>query len=492
MSVALFLEIRNEYTEHLVDVLTPYIYEGLTSIYKHANETADQLDQQDKVLMIFQKLLQTISDWNQARIEQETTRIKQLSNTFDYLDNLVKAVAKSNIILLTYSNSVSNVIAQNFYNTLTTSTLIHRCYTECGKYAHNFPYFFYHGFTELEYKRNQISVTKEIREGIIRATRKILPLSIILKEFLINSANIIYEPPKVELMGVGVMNETGADVPDPMFGQPSIFGIPPPAQTPIPGLNPSIPGSNPNPVPQPNPVIEQEVRNMVRNDAAMSDQQRIDQIMRIDEILSSSGPRFKEETRFGGSSEARRREQSSAGDHNSQNHHQGHHNHNSDPRGRPMLVPPNSNIKRPSPQHAHAHNHNHGHTQLSHVGPHLVEDQDYHGYGGVSEPGQKRDLFGNRLRESDRKIININFDDEPSEPMHGADLSISETSLPGTKLPTMPAYNAPRPRQTYQNGGIVTSDMDPHKVEIIEDYGRQYGSGGRRMPSRFNRASKPG
>ncbi|CAH6420188.1 Hypothetical protein MVR_LOCUS59 [uncultured virus] len=475
MSVALFLEIRNEYTEHLVDVLTPYIYEGLTSIYKHANETADQLNQQDKVLMIFQKLLQTISDWNQARIEQETTRIKQLSNTFDYLDNLVKAVAKSNIILLTYSNTVSNVIAQNFYNTLTTSTLIHRCYTECGKYAHNFPYFFYHGFTELEYKRNQISVTKEIREGIIRATRKILPLSIILKEFLINSANIIYEPPKVELMGLGVTAE-GCEIPEPMFGQmppSSIFGIPPPPA-------PTVPGSGSGPQAQANAVIEQKVRNMVLDEGARSEQDQIKNIMMIDQILSSSGPRFREETRFGGSSEARRREQSSADDHNSQ----GHSNH----QGRPMLVPADSGVKRPSPQNHNNHGHTQlAHTQLSHVGPHLVENEDYHGYGGVSDPGHKRDLFGGRLRESDRKIININFDDEPSEPMHGAELSISETSLPGTKLPQMPAYHNSRPRQMYPNGGAMTSDMDPSKVEIIEDYGRQYGSGSRRMPSRFRR-----
>lgn len=200
MNVALFLEIKNEYTEHLVDTISPYIYEGLTILYKEAVRVADQSGDDKKTLIIFQKILKGIDFWNQKRIDDETERIKQMSRTADYLDDLVKAVIKSNIILLAYSNTISNVIGQTFYNSLTTSTLIHRCYTECGKYAHNNPYLFFHDIEPMDYKRNQIIINQNIQLGIARAIRKILPISLILKEYLVNSVNIIQEPAKVELM----------------------------------------------------------------------------------------------------------------------------------------------------------------------------------------------------------------------------------------------------------------------------------------------------
>ena len=42
MNVALFLEIKNEYSEHLIDTLTPFIYEGLKSLYKDATKIAEE------------------------------------------------------------------------------------------------------------------------------------------------------------------------------------------------------------------------------------------------------------------------------------------------------------------------------------------------------------------------------------------------------------------------------------------------------------------
>jgi hypothetical protein len=194
MNVALFLEIKNEYSEHLTDILTPYIYEGLTSIYQKAVQISQETNSPKKILIIFQKLLQAVPTWNQSQIENETNRIKQCSNTAEYFDDLVKAVVKSNIILLTYTNSISNVIAQSFYNNFSTSTFIHRCYTESAKDAHNNPYLFYNEVNNLDFKRNQIVVQQNIKAAIPRAVRKILPISMILKEFLVNSINIINEP----------------------------------------------------------------------------------------------------------------------------------------------------------------------------------------------------------------------------------------------------------------------------------------------------------
>ena len=270
MNVAIFLEIKNEYTEHLVETLTPYIYEGLTSIYREAVKIADDTNNKDKTLLIFQKLLQSIDIWNQVRINEETNRIKQLSNTADYLDDLVKAVIKSNIILLTYSNNVSNIIGQSFYNTFATSSFIHRCYTECGKDSHNNPYLFFHDIDPMDYKRNQIIIQQHIQSGITRAVRKILPISMILKEYLINSINIIQEPPKIELLG------TNGKVLEPTNPQLNNAAT----QLALPNISDK----------KIDEKMEKAIVKAIKTENNKTDQQKVQTIMEIDKLMGNIKP----------------------------------------------------------------------------------------------------------------------------------------------------------------------------------------------------------
>ncbi|XWV26309.1 hypothetical protein QJ857_gp0765 [Tupanvirus soda lake] len=399
MNVALFLEIKNEYTEHLVETLTPYIYEGLTSIYKEAVRLADETNCTEKTLMIFQKLLQSINTWNQLRINDETNRIKQLSNTADYLDDLVKAVIKSNIILLVYSNSVSNIIGQSFYNSLTTATFIHRCYTECGKDAHNNPYLFFHEIDPMDYKRNQIIINTKIQEGITRAIRKILPISLILKEYLVNSVNIIPEPPKVELVGLPPAGLAGPN-------QPLIENLGPidtlPRQANIDQRLASEPKLDSR--------LEKEVQQIIRSESTKSDRQKIQAIMNIDKILSSAEPTRPAD--LSARNNSAKRELSTITKRNAE-----------------YLVAPN-----------------------------LLEEED--------NIRMNDDFMNTRLGQSDRNILAINIDDEPTE---GA--SMSKKSVSGTSLNSrgMPGRTGPRMNP------ITSERIDPSKIDLIEDYGSQNG-----------------
>ena len=265
MNVTFFLETKNEYTEHLVDTLTPFIYEGLSSFYNEAVTVTEESGVKNKVLIVFQKLLQTIEEWNKLKIDEETNRIKQNSGTAEILDDLVKAVIKANIILLTYSNNVSTVIAQTFYNNFETSLLVHRCYIECAKDAHNNPFLFYHDVEPMEQKRNQMLIEKNIQSAIIRGIRKILPISLILKEYLANSVNIIYEPPKVELVGESrdLLMIAGPVPLNPVEPQPAL------------------------PVSPPEPGLENKVMGLVNKDIGKSDRDRVKALMQLEKALNS-------------------------------------------------------------------------------------------------------------------------------------------------------------------------------------------------------------
>ena len=286
MNVALFLEIKQEYTEHLIDILTPFIYEGLSTFYKQAVDISEAEKTTDKILLIFQKLLLTVDGWTQHRIEEETNRIKQMSGTSEYLDDLVRGVIKSNIILLTYSNNVSNLIAQTFYNSLSTANLIHRCYIECAKDAHNNPFLFYHDVQPMDLKRNQILIEKNIQTAIVRGIRKILPIGLILKEYLANSVNIICEPPHIELIG-----QEQPKVPDPMAPMPKNDPIVSPkgAKTPLKPatptkVQPQIPAQ---PKSDPKTKMEKDIMKMVKTENEKSDKEKVKALIQMNKIVNA-------------------------------------------------------------------------------------------------------------------------------------------------------------------------------------------------------------
>lgn len=281
MNIALFLEIRDEFTEHLIDTLTPFINEGLGSFYKEAVDISDKNGKNEKVLLIFQTLLLDIEGWTQHKANEETNRIKQASGAGDYLDDLVKSVIKSNIILLTYSNTISNTIAQSFYNTLSTSALIHRCYIECAKDAHNNPFLFYHMVDPMDLKRNQIIIEKNIQKAITRGIRKILPIGLILKEYLANSINIINEPPQVELVQISGTNLL------PVAIQPEI--------------KPEI-KSEAKPDAKPDEQLAKQIMKMVKTENEKSDRDKVRDLMKLEKALNSTEPSKNDQLQRGGKS----------------------------------------------------------------------------------------------------------------------------------------------------------------------------------------------
>jgi len=91
MSYYLYLvETKKEYTIHLINSLTPLIYEGIASIYDDTKNNATEGEE----LKLFQSLLRKIPSWNNHLIEQETNRIIKLSQKDDIIEDLIKAVIK--------------------------------------------------------------------------------------------------------------------------------------------------------------------------------------------------------------------------------------------------------------------------------------------------------------------------------------------------------------------------------------------------------------
>jgi hypothetical protein len=176
------VETKNEYTTHLNNILSPFIFEGLQSIYREAMKVAGSND----ILRTFQSFLKRVPKWNQTMIEEESNRIINSSHSYGWINDLIKATLKSNLIVLMYNptSAVQNKVNPGFYQDIKTTDFIHKIYIECARELYNNPYLLYHNYPPIEIKRNQRDCMNIIKDCIKEAIRKLLPVKHILQIYL--------------------------------------------------------------------------------------------------------------------------------------------------------------------------------------------------------------------------------------------------------------------------------------------------------------------
>ena len=98
-NTSIFTQAKIEYTQQLIDILTPSMFDGILSIYDESKvvfSTQTNLS----ILNIFRTFLEKIPEWNNELVEKETERIIYDSKC-DWLDDLVTAVFISHTKILT-------------------------------------------------------------------------------------------------------------------------------------------------------------------------------------------------------------------------------------------------------------------------------------------------------------------------------------------------------------------------------------------------------
>ena len=169
---------------------------GFLSLYKESKKYHEELKKKTRntqnkipsILQIFQIYIKSISSWTNNTISKETNRIRESSKCSDSFDDLIKAVIKSNIVLLTFniSNKESDIVNKRYHETINTNEFIHKCYIETGRALYEFPEIFGDKFTSIEIKKNQRECLEIIKKSIKEAIRKLLPMKLILNEYLQN------------------------------------------------------------------------------------------------------------------------------------------------------------------------------------------------------------------------------------------------------------------------------------------------------------------
>ena len=176
------VETKNEYTIHLVNILTPLIFEGIQSIYIESLNISNT----DNVLKIFQSFLKRIPKWNRELINKEASRITNSTQSYGWLNDLIKATIKANLVILIYNPTVKTQtkIDHSFYQNINITDFIHKVYCECARELWNNPDLLFHNYPPLEIKRNQRHCLSIIKDCIREAIRKLIPVRHILKIYL--------------------------------------------------------------------------------------------------------------------------------------------------------------------------------------------------------------------------------------------------------------------------------------------------------------------
>jgi hypothetical protein len=191
------VETKNEYTTHLCNIISPFIYEGFSKMYSDIafpkSLPPNKELNKDEILCFFQKCLKQCKNWNtilighQTIIENETSRIllETSKQGYPYLEDLIKASLKANLSILMFNPSCTEQlhIDSNYYE-----NKIHKffyiLYIEFAKELWCNPYLMYHNYSPIDIKRNQRECIALIKECIKETIKKILPIKQILCNYL--------------------------------------------------------------------------------------------------------------------------------------------------------------------------------------------------------------------------------------------------------------------------------------------------------------------
>ena len=191
------VDAKDIYTDYLMSILQPLIYEGFQSMYTKALDVekkyidASKKDPEVKnpgALVLFQHFILRVENWSDRTIMSETTRVRDNSKCADIFDDLIRAVIKSHIIVLTYnaSGKKCKIVAEKFYEKTDIEKFIHSCYLECSRIFYDHASLFWHSYPNSELKECQRIIYQLVKHGIKKAINISLPMKDILEEYLNN------------------------------------------------------------------------------------------------------------------------------------------------------------------------------------------------------------------------------------------------------------------------------------------------------------------
>jgi len=203
-------ESRNEYCALLLSKITPFIIQGVYSIFNEAYKLCHENDEEEKYLMTFQNFLGRVTKWNQEIINNETERIIKSSGC-NYLEDLLTCVHVTQLKLLT-SVRVGEKQKKIDIEIPKLNNFIHQVYILVARRVYKNVFLFDKYVAPLQQQKNLRELEIIVKECILNVIRDNMPLESILRSYLdeTQEENVeeIVEEVKEEIRQVAESDET--------------------------------------------------------------------------------------------------------------------------------------------------------------------------------------------------------------------------------------------------------------------------------------------
>ena len=175
-------ESKNEWCGRLLNILTPYILEGLKSIFDESLKLCKTNAEMDKYLMTFQNFISRIPKWSQTIIEEERNRIIERSGC-NYLEDLITCVHIIQLKVLT-AVRVGQKQKKIDIDIPKLDVFIHKVYINIARKIYTNVYLFDINLTSLKIQKNNRQIEKIIQESIMNTIRDSIPVETILRAYM--------------------------------------------------------------------------------------------------------------------------------------------------------------------------------------------------------------------------------------------------------------------------------------------------------------------
>ena len=172
-SLNILVEAKREYLGQLCELMCPVMIENFEKMY----EEAYTMSKGRKVLMMFQKLLKEVPNWNEGMSKQHTDNI---ANRCAWFNDLLAAVFVSCVKILS-SVRLGKDNKKISLKLPTNETFIQTCYNNVAKELYKDPYVF--SESQNEYVRDE-KLYERFSIAIEASVRELIPVQQILQTYM--------------------------------------------------------------------------------------------------------------------------------------------------------------------------------------------------------------------------------------------------------------------------------------------------------------------
>lgn len=176
------IESKNEWSARLLNIITPSIIEGVTSIFQEADNLCIENNENSKYLMTFQNLLNNVPKWTDEIVINEKNRIIESTNC-PYLEDLLTCVHIIQLKALTCAR-VGSQQKKIDIEVPNINQFIHRLYINVARKVYVNVYLFEKDIPPLQIQKHNRELELIVREAILTSVRESIPIENILKAYI--------------------------------------------------------------------------------------------------------------------------------------------------------------------------------------------------------------------------------------------------------------------------------------------------------------------